>query len=92
MFQPITLAQTIELVLLQKWIVEVILKEVKDSNESRDSTMNFTRIIMNHNNKLPPLKKILVVEVQERRKKVFFIIVMKSMSLAINIKWDNFFY
>ena len=34
MFQPITLDQTIEFVLLQKWIMEVILKEFKDSNES----------------------------------------------------------
>ena len=46
LFQPITLTQTIELVLLQNWIIEVILKEFKDSNESGESRMNFTRIII----------------------------------------------
>ena len=42
-----------------------------DSNESGESIVSFTIIIMNHNNKLPPLKKILDIEVQERWKFFF---------------------
>ena len=49
--------------------METILREVKDLNETGESTMNFIGIKMNQNSQLPPIKRISIVEMQERRKK-----------------------
>ena len=61
--------------------METILREVKDLNETGESTMNFIGIKMNQNSQLPPIKRISIVEMQERwKKKNFVIIVMRSMN------------
>ena len=49
--------------------METILREVKDLNETGESTMNFIGIKMNQNSQLPPIKRISIIEMQERREK-----------------------
>ena len=47
MFHPSTLSQAIGLALLQEGTMKAILKKVKDSNESGESTVNSMGIRMN---------------------------------------------
>ena len=66
MFQLNTLSQTTGLALLQEGTMEAILKEVKASNESEESTVNSMGIRMNQNTQLPPIKRISATKIQDR--------------------------
>ena len=73
--------------------METILREVKDLNETGESTMNFIGIKMNQNSQLPPIKRISIVEMQERReKKKLWYYCDEKYELVIKVKESNFFY
>ena len=74
MFWRNTLTQTIGLALLQEGTMEAIFKEVKDSNESGESTMNSMGIKMNQNSRLPSIKRILAAKMQEKRDKTLLLL------------------
>ena len=69
MFHPSTLSQAIGLALLQEGTMKAILKKVKDSNESGESTVNSMGVRMNQNSQLPPIKRISATRMQERQEK-----------------------
>ena len=54
--------------------MEAIFKEVKDSNESGESTMNSMGIKMNQNSRLPSIKRILAAKMQEKRDKTLLLL------------------
>ena len=53
------------LALLQQGTMEIILREVKGSNRDGGRTRNSMGIKMNQGGQLPPIKRVLVVEMQE---------------------------
>ena len=49
-------------------------KEVKDYNDSGESTMNSMGIKMNQNSRLPSIKRILAAKMQEKRDKTLLLL------------------
>lgn len=89
MLRPNKLVQAIRLALLQERTMETILKELKGSNRSGGSTLNFIRI------RIKGFFYFLLRGFQIQRckrcmKKGFVIIMIRSISLAINVKGSKF--